>query len=180
LTKLAKRRGSRQTGSRGNEAGRDTQEPSPAENIDAILRLEKQEEKALAAHQRLFHWIGWFVGTTQFIVLQFVGVAVWMAFNVWLPQRAIDEYPFPLLALILALEAVLLTSCVLIRQGTTTAALSAATISNSRSISLRKARRPDRCAYCSASRSASNATMTTTARRTNSPARRRSMRSRGI
>lgn len=34
------------------------------------------------------------------------------------PAPAIDEYPFPLLALILALEAVLLTSCVLIRQGT--------------------------------------------------------------
>ncbi|WP_167768297.1 DUF1003 domain-containing protein [Bradyrhizobium sp. MOS001] len=91
---------------------------TPAENIDAILRLEKEEEKDLAVHHRLFHWIGWFVGTTQFIVLQFVVVAAWMAFNVWLPHHAIDEYPFPLLALILALEAVLLTSCVLIRQGT--------------------------------------------------------------
>ena len=91
---------------------------SPAENIDAILRLEKEEEKDLAAHHRLFHWIGWFVGTTQFIVLQFVAVAAWMAFNAWLPHHAIDEYPFPLLALILALEAVLLASCVLIRQGT--------------------------------------------------------------
>ncbi|QOZ65886.1 DUF1003 domain-containing protein [Bradyrhizobium arachidis] len=91
---------------------------SPAENIDAILRLEKEEEQDLAAYHRLFHWIGWFVGTTRFIVLQFAIVAAWMAFNVWLPHRAIDEYPFPLLALILALEAVVLTSCVLIRQGT--------------------------------------------------------------
>ena len=33
-------------------------------------------------------------------------------------HHAFDEYPFPLLATILALEAVLLTSCVLIRQST--------------------------------------------------------------
>ena len=91
---------------------------APAENIDAILRLEKQEEKALATHHRIFHWIGWFVGTTQFVVLQIISVAAWIAFNAWLPRWAIDEYPFPLLAMILALEAVLLTSCVLIRQGT--------------------------------------------------------------
>ena len=32
------------------------------------------------------------------------------------PTWRFDEYPFPLLAMLLALEAVLLTSCVLIRQ----------------------------------------------------------------
>lgn len=90
---------------------------APAENIDAILRLEKQDEKSLAMHHRIFHWIGWFVGTTQFVALQLIWVTAWMVFNAWLPDRAIDEYPFPFLATILALEAVLLTSCVLIRQG---------------------------------------------------------------
>jgi uncharacterized membrane protein len=75
-------------------------ETAAAENIDAILRLEKQDEETLAVHHRVFHWIGWFVGTIQFI------------------SYAFDEYPFPLLATILALEAVLLTSCVLIRQST--------------------------------------------------------------
>jgi uncharacterized membrane protein len=100
-----------------------TEKEAHAKNIDAILRLEKQEEKDLATHHRVLHWIGWFVGTTQFIVLQFLIVAAWIAFNIWFPHHRIDEYPFPLLANILALEAVLLTSCVLIRQGTIDRAL---------------------------------------------------------
>jgi len=87
-----------------------------AENIDAILRLEKEEKQQLAVHHRLFHNIGGFVGTVQFIGLQCFAVGTWVAFNAYFPARAVDPFPFPLLATILALEAVLLTSCVLIRQ----------------------------------------------------------------
>jgi uncharacterized membrane protein len=93
-------------------------ETAAAENIDAILRLEKQDEETLAVHHRVFHWIGWFVGTIQFISFQFAFVFCWIAFNLNFKHNAFDEYPFPLLATILALEAVLLTSCVLIRQST--------------------------------------------------------------
>jgi uncharacterized membrane protein len=91
-------------------------ETPAAKNIDSILRLEKQDEKALAVHHRFFHWIGWFVGTTQFVALQCAFVVGWVVFNLDFTHKAFDEYPFPLLAGILALEAVLLTSCVLIRQ----------------------------------------------------------------
>ncbi|WP_426536612.1 DUF1003 domain-containing protein [Bradyrhizobium sp. McL0615] len=89
-----------------------------AENIDAVVRLEKRDEEMLAVHHRVFHWVGWFVGTIQFISVQCALVFCWIAFNLNFKQNAFDEYPFPLLATILALEAVLLTSCVLIRQST--------------------------------------------------------------
>lgn len=95
--------------------GRSTKEPA-AQTIEAILRLEKQDEQALAAHHRLFHWIGSFVGTVQFIFVQCLFVLGWIILSYAFPHHAFDEYPFPLLATILALEAVLLTSCVLIRQ----------------------------------------------------------------
>ena len=45
-------------------------------------------------------------------------VFCWIASNLVFKQHTFDEYPFPLLAMILALEAILLTSCVLIRQST--------------------------------------------------------------
>jgi uncharacterized membrane protein len=89
---------------------------SAARSIDAILRLEKQDEQTLAAHHRVFHWIGSFVGTVQFIFVQCIFVLGWIILSHAFPHHAFDEYPFPLLATILALEAVLLTSCVLIRQ----------------------------------------------------------------
>jgi uncharacterized membrane protein len=44
-------------------------------------------------------------------------VCLWVALNgIAGSHQAIDPYPFPLLATFLSLEAVLLTSCVLIRQ----------------------------------------------------------------
>ena len=39
----------------------------------------------------------------------------WIAFNLS-STKPVDEFPFPVLATVLSLEAVLLTSCVLIRQ----------------------------------------------------------------
>ena len=97
------------------QAGTSSDTPA-ADNIDAILRLEKKDEEELAVHHRLFHWIGWFVGTIHFIVLQCAFVVCWVILSRAFPHHAFDEYPFPLLATVLALEAVLLTSCVLIRQ----------------------------------------------------------------
>jgi uncharacterized membrane protein len=91
----------------------------PLENIDAILRLEKQDEEKIALHHRIFHAIGSFAGTPQFVVLQCAVVACWIAFCGVFPDRAFDPFPFPLLGTFLALEAVLLTSCVLIRQNST-------------------------------------------------------------
>lgn len=92
--------------------------PSQARNnIEAILRLEKEDERELALHHRVFHAVGWFFGTTYFVSAQFLAVCVWVALNsIYGAHQVIDPYPFPLLATLLSLEAVLLTSCVLIRQ----------------------------------------------------------------
>jgi uncharacterized membrane protein len=91
----------------------------PVQNIDTILQLERQDEEKLAFHHRIFHAIGSFVGTAQFVVLQCAGVACWIAFCGLFPDHALDPFPFPLLATLLGLETVLLTSCVLIRQNAT-------------------------------------------------------------
>jgi uncharacterized membrane protein len=95
-----------------------TRAPSQARNnIEAILRLEKEDKQELALHHRIFHAVGWFFGTTYFVSAQCVAVCVWVALNIMHgSHEAIDPYPFPLLATFLSLEAVLLTSCVLIRQ----------------------------------------------------------------
>jgi uncharacterized membrane protein len=87
-------------------------------NIESILRLEKEDEAKLLPHHRLIHGIGWFVSTAYFMSFQVVMVGVWIATNAFGARHgwAFDKYPFPLLSFVLALEAVLLTSCVLMRQ----------------------------------------------------------------
>jgi uncharacterized membrane protein len=55
------------------------------------------------------------VGTIYFVISQVVMVLFWVLWNAYSTAR-FDPYPFPLLSAVLALEAVLLTSFVLIRQ----------------------------------------------------------------
>jgi uncharacterized membrane protein len=87
-------------------------------NIESILKLEEKDEQELSAFHRVSHMVGWFVGTIYFVVFQCVFVLLWIAFNTRLLGNGhpFDPHPFPLLSTVLALEAVLLTSFVLIRQ----------------------------------------------------------------
>jgi uncharacterized membrane protein len=96
------------------KSGRQTAE----KNIESILTLEKEDERELSAFHRVSHTVGWFVGTIYFVLFQCVFVLLWIAVNTHQLHNspAFDPYPFPLLSTVLALEAVLLTSFVLIRQ----------------------------------------------------------------
>jgi uncharacterized membrane protein len=84
-------------------------------NIEAILKLEEDDERKLSSLHRVSHKIGWFVGTIYFVIIQAAFVLLWLLWNT-LAVRSFDPFPFPLLSAVLALEAVLLTSFVLIRQ----------------------------------------------------------------
>jgi uncharacterized membrane protein len=87
-------------------------------NIESILNLEKEDELELSAFHHISHAVGRFVGTIYFVMFQCLFVLLWIALNARPPgnSHAFDPYPFPLLSSVLALEAVLLTSFVLIRQ----------------------------------------------------------------
>jgi uncharacterized membrane protein len=87
-------------------------------NIEAILKLEEKDEQELSAFHRVSHAVGWFVGTIYFVLFECIFVLSWIALNTRLlgNGHAFDPHPFPLLSTVLALEAVLLTSFVLIRQ----------------------------------------------------------------
>lgn len=90
-----------------------------AKNIEAILKLEKEDERELSSFHRLSHGVGGFVGTIYFVILQCFAVLAWIGMNARIFGHApFDPYPFPLLSTVLTLEAVLLTSFVLIRQNT--------------------------------------------------------------
>jgi uncharacterized membrane protein len=87
-------------------------------NIEAILKLEEDDERRLPRLHRISHSVGAFVGTTYFVIGQALFVVIWLLWNVLTP-RSFDPYPFPLLSSVLALETVFLTSFVLIRQNST-------------------------------------------------------------
>jgi uncharacterized membrane protein len=90
-----------------------------ARNIESILDLERADREELPRLHRMSHGVGGFVGTVYFILFQCFAVLVWLALNTgpFRLARPFDPYPFSLLSMVLSLEAVLLTSFVLIRQG---------------------------------------------------------------
>jgi uncharacterized membrane protein len=77
-----------------------------------------EQENRVSRTARLSEAIGRFAGTNAFVGLQLVSVTAWIAINLgWLHSISIfDPFPFPLLSMVLALEAVLLSAFVLIRQ----------------------------------------------------------------
>lgn len=89
-----------------------------AKNIESILDLERADHADLPRLHRISHGIGGFVGTVYFILFQCFAVLVWALLNAGPLRLAqpFDPYPFSLLSMVLSLEAVLLTSFVLIRQ----------------------------------------------------------------
>src|ERR1039458_8223404 len=87
-------------------------------HIDSIV---KQEEEALvqrSSSERLADSVGVFAGSLPFVVLHLVLVITWTLVNSgrfsWI--RPFDPWPFSLLGVIVAVEAVVLSSFILMRQ----------------------------------------------------------------
>src|SRR3954449_7125286 len=89
-----------------------------SENIEAVIRLEEEEERRTTLYERIPHIIGSFVGTISFVTLQITFVVLWVFANNT-HVISLDQFPYPLLSLILCGEAVILSSFVLIRQNRT-------------------------------------------------------------
>ena len=93
--------------------------PGPAQaNIERIAEIEKQFLERRSIVERVGDAIADFVGSTAFVIFHVIWFASWIAVNLNLiPQvRAFDPYPFLLLGLAVSLEAVLLSTFVLMKQ----------------------------------------------------------------
>ena len=87
-------------------------------HIDSIVRQEEQALEHRSLVERFADGVGIFTGSPLFIVLHLALVVVWLLINSgkisWI--RPFDPYPFSLLAMIVAVEAVFLSSFILMRQ----------------------------------------------------------------
>ena len=89
-----------------------------SENIAAIVQVE---EEALARRPRfeaVLEALGSFVGTTYFVIVHVIVVALWVIVNAGLiaPIGRFDRYPYTLMSTVFSVEAVLLVAFVLMKQ----------------------------------------------------------------
>jgi uncharacterized membrane protein len=87
-------------------------------HIDSIVKREEQALERRSASERFADDVGLFAGSLTFVLLHLVLLIAWLVVNSgeigW--ARPFDPYPFSLLGMIVAVEAVILSSFILMRQ----------------------------------------------------------------
>ena len=92
-----------------------TAEDLAQQNIETIVRLEKATRAHRTLADRLVDAISAFCGSLVFVWVHLGWFGLWMGANL-LWGGAFDPYPFPLLMLIVSLEAIFLSTFILISQ----------------------------------------------------------------
>src|SRR6202521_1172559 len=87
-------------------------------HIDSIVRQEEEALERRSSSERLADSVGVFAGSLPFVVLHLVLVIAWLLVNSGQISRVrpFDPWPFSLLGVIVAVEAVILSSFILMRQ----------------------------------------------------------------
>src|SRR5450631_4333997 len=87
-------------------------------HIDSIARQEHEFLEQRSLSERLSDRIAAFAGSMPFVLIHVLLAVTWILINIsrvsWIPR--FDPYPFSLLGMIVAFEAVVLSSFILMRQ----------------------------------------------------------------
>ena len=96
---------------------RDASAHPTAENIRAIVEVERQVHRQASLGERIGLSISDLVGTMGFVTVQSVAMVGWIAWNGLAPApMRFDPYPYGLMTFIVSLEGVLIATFVLIAQ----------------------------------------------------------------
>jgi uncharacterized membrane protein len=86
-------------------------------NIEAIEEHRRQADQTRSFQDKFADIVTRFAGSVPFVYFHVVWFAAWIAANVGiLPIRALDPYPFGMLTTIVSLEAIFLSTFVLVSQ----------------------------------------------------------------
>jgi uncharacterized membrane protein len=86
-------------------------------NIITMVELRREEQRSKSLQDRAADSLTAFSGNMIFVYLHVIWFAFWIAVNLgWLSIKPFDPFPFGLLTLIVSLEAIFLSTFVLISQ----------------------------------------------------------------
>jgi uncharacterized membrane protein len=85
-------------------------------NVRAIVELERAAKRNRSVSQRVAHSVAAFCGTMAFFWIHVAWFAGWILFNTVHGVRHLDPFPFTFLTLLVSLEAIFLSTFILISQ----------------------------------------------------------------
>jgi uncharacterized membrane protein len=95
----------------------DTVQELTRRNVERVLALECAEQEKASTADRVADTITSFSGSIKFVWITILLVGGWAALNISLPRvDRIDPFPFPLLTLVLSVEAIFLAIFILMSQ----------------------------------------------------------------
>jgi uncharacterized membrane protein len=103
------------TGGMMDSSRHDAAHAAVERNIQAVAKLELAERLRRTKTEHLVDRLASWAGNPAFPMAHAVWFAIWVGYNTWRPD-AFDPFPFTLLALLVSLEAIMLTSFVLASQ----------------------------------------------------------------
>lgn len=85
-------------------------------NISRIIAIEQAHLGDLSFGDRVAETIARFCGSMTFVWAHVFGFATWIIFNTFFPSWAFDPFPFTFLTLVVSLEAIFLSTFILVSQ----------------------------------------------------------------
>ena len=85
-------------------------------NIEVVRKLEEAANQERTTSERIARLIARFCGSMKFVWLHVFGFAAWIVLNVVPGVNHIDPFPFTFLTLVVSLEAIFLSTFILISQ----------------------------------------------------------------
>jgi uncharacterized membrane protein len=87
-----------------------------AQNVATVLQIETADHERRSTSDRAADAVTAFCGSISFIWTHVVWFVGWIGFNVLAGGRTFDPFPFPLLTLVVSLEAIFLSTFILISE----------------------------------------------------------------
>jgi uncharacterized membrane protein len=86
------------------------------QNIEAVRKMEEEFSRERSLSDRIVDVIGGFSGSLKFVLIHAVIFGGWISWNALFGFRRFDPFPFLLLSLVVNLEAIFLSTFVLMKQ----------------------------------------------------------------
>lgn len=105
-----------QTDSRSSQVKEASAEQLTQKNVESILKLEKQAKEERSTTDLIAEAIAGFCGSMTFVWVHVFWFGAWILINSLPGIRHIDPFPFTFLTLVVSLEAIFLSTFILISQ----------------------------------------------------------------
>jgi uncharacterized membrane protein len=86
------------------------------QNIEAVRKMEEEFSRTRTLSDRIVDVVGGFSGSLKFVLIHAVIFGAWIGWNALFGFRRFDPFPFLLLSLVVNLEAIFLSTFVLMKQ----------------------------------------------------------------